>query len=168
MRTIFVICAALLTAQCATTPTVEDVNAQRAKMENDCKAKGYAPGTQDFETCYSLAAQENLQQQLKSTVVGGAGLTALAVAPLLLSDVRAKRDIELLATLASGIHLYRFCYRSSEQVYVGVIAQDVQRVMPQAVVKGSDGLLRVNYAALGLKLMTWEQWAARRKSAPPG
>jgi hypothetical protein len=47
-----------------------------------------------------------------------------------------------------------------DQVYVGVMAQEVAEIMPDAVLLGSDGYLRVNYARLGLRLMTWEEWEA--------
>lgn len=160
-KLVVVVCAALLTTQCAHTPTVEEVNAQRAKMENDCKAKGYAPGTQDFQTCLNLAVASQQQSALQTAGLTSLGLGMAAGLPLLLSDARAKRDVEQVATLDNGIHLYRFRYRSSDQVYVGVIAQDVARVAPQAVVEGSDGWLRVNYGMLGLKLLTWEQWDRR-------
>lgn len=75
MRIVFVVWAALLTVQCtAATPTVEDVNAQRAKMESDCKAKGYAPGTQDFQTCITLAATAQEQAYLQQQAIAGATL----------------------------------------------------------------------------------------------
>jgi hypothetical protein len=35
-------------------------------------------------------------------------------------------------------------------------------VAPDAVVKGEDGYLRVNYARLGTSTKTWEQWSAAR------
>ena len=46
----------------------------------------------------------------------------------------------------------------SEVAYVGVMAQEVQQVMPQAVVRGQDGYLRVNYEMLGLKFESYKQW----------
>ena len=40
------------------------------------------------------------------------------------------------------------------------MAQEVAAVKPDAVSRGADGYLRVDYARLGLRLQTWEQWAA--------
>jgi hypothetical protein len=40
------------------------------------------------------------------------------------------------------------------------MAQEVAEVRPEAVLRGADGYLRVDYARLGLRLKTWEQWAA--------
>ena len=59
------------------------------------------------------------------------------------SDIRLKHDIVLLGRLGNGIGLYRFSYNNSGKVYVGVLAQEVRRVMPQAVVGGTDGYLTV-------------------------
>jgi hypothetical protein len=74
------------------------------------------------------------------------------------SDVRLKHDIVLLGRLDNGIGLYRFSYNGSGKVYVGVLAQEVQQVMPQAVVRGTDGYLRVFYETLGLKFDTYDHW----------
>ncbi len=82
------------------------------------------------------------------------------------SDIRLKQDIILLARLDDGIGLYRFRYRGSDPTtYVGVMAQEVQDIVPSAVSRGRDGYLRVNYGRLGLELMTWAEWRARRGAA---
>jgi hypothetical protein len=46
---------------------------------------------------------------------------------------------------ATGVGFYRFVYNGGERAYVGVIAQEVQRVLPDAVARGQDGYLRVFY-----------------------
>jgi FecR protein len=74
------------------------------------------------------------------------------------SDMRLKRDIVEVARLNSGIHLYRFRYNWSDQVYVGVMAQEVAMVEPDAVERGPDGYLKVFYGKLGLRLETWDEW----------
>jgi hypothetical protein len=76
------------------------------------------------------------------------------------SDVRLKHDIGLLGRLDNGLGFYRFAYNGSDQVYVGVIAQEVQAIAPEAVVRGRDGYLRVRYDKLGLKFQTYDQWTA--------
>jgi hypothetical protein len=77
-----------------------------------------------------------------------------------ISDIRVKRDIAPLQRLANGLELYSYRYLWSDQVYVGVMAQEVQAVRPDAVTHGADGLLRVDYKRLGLRLQTLEQWKA--------
>ena len=76
------------------------------------------------------------------------------------SDIRLKRDIVQVAHLDNGLTLYRYRYKWSDQVYVGVMAQEVLLVRPDAVVRGADGYLRVDYSRLHLHLMTWEEWVA--------
>lgn len=63
-----------------------------------------------------------------------------------------------VARLQNGIGLYRFRYRGTGQVFVGVIAQEVAHVVPAAVIRSRDGYLRVDYAKLGLSLLTWGEW----------
>jgi hypothetical protein len=46
------------------------------------------------------------------------------------------------------------------------MAQEVQTVMPAAVVRGRDGYLRVYYDRLGLKLQTYDQWIASGARIP--
>lgn len=84
-------------------------------------------------------------------------LTTLST-PLTISDMRVKRDAVLLARLDNGIGLYRYRYDWSDQAYVGVMAQEVANVKPEAVLRGTDGYLRVNYSQLGLALQTWDEW----------
>jgi Protein of unknown function (DUF3300)/Chaperone of endosialidase len=74
------------------------------------------------------------------------------------SDVRLKHDITLLGHLDNGLGFYRFSYNGSDKAYVGVIAQEVQTVVPEAVVRGSDGYWKVLYGRLGVKLQTYEHW----------
>jgi hypothetical protein len=47
------------------------------------------------------------------------------------------------------------------------MAQEVEPLMPDAVVRGEDGYLRVAYDRLGLRLQTWEDWVAAREKIPP-
>jgi hypothetical protein len=76
------------------------------------------------------------------------------------SDIALKHDVVLLGHLANGLGYYRFSYLGSRKVYVGVIAQDVEGVMPEAVTRGSDGYLRVYYEKLGLKFRSYRDWLA--------
>ena len=84
------------------------------------------------------------------------------------SDIMLKHDIALLGHLDNGLGFYRFTYNGSNTAYVGVIAQEVQQVMPQAVVRGPDGYLRVFYDELGLKFETYEQWLRSGAYIPHG
>jgi Protein of unknown function (DUF3300)/Chaperone of endosialidase len=74
------------------------------------------------------------------------------------SDIRLKHDIVLLGHLDNGLGFYRFSYNGSTKAYVGVMAQEVQQIMPQAVSGGRDGYLRVDYRRLNLKFESYDQW----------
>jgi hypothetical protein len=76
------------------------------------------------------------------------------------SDMRLKHDIVLLGRLDDGLGYYRFVYNGGHTAYVGVMAQQVQTVMPEAVTRGPDGYMRVSYDLLGLPFETYKQWIA--------
>ena len=82
------------------------------------------------------------------------------------SDIRLKHDVALLGRLDNGLGLYRFSYNGSNNIYVGVMAQEVETIMPEAVVRGKDGYLRVYYDRLGLRLQTWRAWEAEGQKIP--
>jgi hypothetical protein len=46
------------------------------------------------------------------------------------------------------------------------MAQEVQAVMPEAVVRGADGYLRVFYDRLGVKFETYRHWVASGARIP--
>ena len=82
------------------------------------------------------------------------------------SDIALKHDVVLLGHLANGLGYYRFSYLGSSKPYVGVIAQEVQSLVPEAVTRGRDGYLRVYYEQLGLKLRTYSNWLAGGAKIP--
>src|SRR5439155_15263464 len=84
------------------------------------------------------------------------------------SDMTLKHDISLLGHLDNGLGFYRFSYNDSDTTYVGVMAQEVLTIMPQAVMRGSDGYLQVFYDKLGLKFQSYDQWLASGAKVPAG
>lgn len=75
------------------------------------------------------------------------------------SDIRLKCDVEALRD-GSSLPLYAFKYLDDDTEYVGVMAQDVLKVRPDAVSTGPDGFYRVNYAKLGIRMVTRAEWDA--------
>merc|ERR1712111_32970 len=76
-----------------------------------------------------------------------------------ISDERLKRDINPVGKSPSGIPTYTFKYREDvgdiigdevdvESVYFGVMAQDLIKLAPAAVVKSLDGYYRVDYSKI--------------------
>jgi endosialidase-like protein len=82
------------------------------------------------------------------------------------SDLALKNNVVLLGHLDNGLGFYRFSYIGSTLPYVGVIAQEVQALMPEAVTRGRDGYLRVYYRKLGLELRTYRAWLASGARLP--
>jgi hypothetical protein len=82
------------------------------------------------------------------------------------SDVTLKHDITLLGRLDNGLGFYRFSYSGSNRAYVGVMAQEVQTIMPEAVMRDRDGYLNVFYDKLGLKFQTYDRWIASGAHIP--
>jgi hypothetical protein len=46
------------------------------------------------------------------------------------------------------------------------MAQEVQKIMPEAVVRGRDGYLRVLYDKLGVKFQTYDEWLTAGAQIP--
>jgi len=81
------------------------------------------------------------------------GLFPKALATM--SDIRLKKNIKKLKTTSKGINIYSWewkdkAYTLGENLSktVGVIAQEVKDILPEAVVKGKDGYYRVNYSMI--------------------
>lgn len=81
------------------------------------------------------------QQASKQSLMGGLfGLGSAAI----MSDVRLKTDIRRVGTSDGGLPIYTYRYRGRPEFHMGVMAQDVAEVMPQAVVQVGE-FLAVNY-----------------------
>jgi hypothetical protein len=104
-------------------------------------------------------------------ISGGGGTSGVAASsgpsePTTTSDLRLKHDIALLGRLDNGLGFYRFVYNGENEAYVGVMAQEVEAVVPEAVVTGPDGYLRVRYGKLGVKFETYNEWLASGAKIP--
>lgn len=67
------------------------------------------------------------------------------------SDATMKKDIRTIDNpfgLLEGISGKRYLWKKSDQPSYGVIAQDVEKVMPEAVSRGADDFLMVDYDQL--------------------
>lgn len=144
----------LLLAACQTDqPTVESINAAQAARDGKCEQQGYRRGSKDFYTCLQLAANQEATNSAQSAMATQAGIGGALLGLSLLSafsDERVKRDIVPLG-MENGYKVYRFKYLWSDAEYVGVIAQEVQRISPQAVTADNDGLLHVDYQKIGVR-----------------
>ncbi|WP_181175626.1 tail fiber domain-containing protein [Mesorhizobium sp. B2-3-4] len=120
--------------------------------------------------------QQQLQQQASQAGLGNiaalAGLATLAAGPAgfglyglaskagtsavsnaaingyLSSDRRLKTDIQLVGKLDSGLNVYRYRYKAGGPVMLGVMADEVEDVNPDAVMVGPRGFKMVDYGKL--------------------
>ena len=74
------------------------------------------------------------------------------------SDVRLKESIKKIGELANGIGIYTWKWTKeaieagkSNHMLKGVLAQEVRKVLPEAVIVDKDGYMKVNYAHPELK-----------------
>jgi len=76
-----------------------------------------------------------------------AAIAALTAA--ISSDINLKHNIEYKTT-KNGYNIYEFSYNGSDKRYEGVMAQEVQEIMPEAVIQTPEGLA-VNYDMIGIE-----------------
>lgn len=103
---------------------------------------------QEQADSYHLMAEASREAAKADTwgAVGKFAGSAIAGAAAF-SDERLKRDIEFIGH-HRGLRVYRFRYLWSPRRFIGVIAQELLRLRPAAVIIGADGFLRVDYGAL--------------------
>jgi len=72
-----------------------------------------------------------------------------------MSDIRLKKDIEKVGKLKNGLNIYMWKWKDSAKglglplkTTIGVIAQEVQKLKPEAVKQHKSGYLMVDYGAI--------------------
>lgn len=85
------------------------------------------------------------------TTLASAGITAYGLRG---SDIRIKENIERIGThFRTGLPIYEFNYTHvPDKRFRGVMAQDVEKVYPDAVFELHDGIKAVNYDMLGIEM----------------
>lgn len=109
---------------------------------------------QQFQGYAGLQGQ-SMQMQAQNNAGFGQFLGTVAGAAITKwSDIRLKKNIVPVGETPSGLKLYTFDYvweshgRGRELNRVGVIAQEVQEIQPEAVIVDRVGFLTVDYNAL--------------------
>jgi hypothetical protein len=86
------------------------------------------------------------QQQGLSGLMGLGG--TLGAAAIMASDKRLKKNIVKFGKTRDGHNAYVWDWKDGSGHAYGVIAQEIAKTVPHAVIQGNDGFLRVNYAAI--------------------
>lgn len=90
-----------------------------------------------------LARSNASAQQQQGMMNGLFGLGAAAIP--LMSDERAKENIEEIGTLSNGLKAYSYNYIGGDEIHIGVMAQEVEEITPSAVIE-INGMKHVRYA----------------------
>jgi hypothetical protein len=97
----------------------------------------------------------NAQQAQNASLTGGLmGLGGTLGAAYMLSDIRTKEHIKTVGWLPNGLPVYEYEYKpefkdiGGHGKFIGVMAQEVEMVQPEAVITRADGYKMVNYGAL--------------------
>ena len=90
----------------------------------------------------------NAQQQAKQNMAQGwlnLGSAGLNLGMGLFSDARIKENLRPVGQLFNGLTVYAFNFPGEEVTRIGLVAQEVQQQIPQAVSQTEEGLLTVDY-----------------------
>jgi len=97
----------------------------------------------------------NAQQAAQSNLTGGLmNLGGMLGAATIMSDIRTKEHIKQVGFLPNGLSVYEYEYKpewkneAGHGKFVGVMAQEVEAFMPEAVITRPDGYKMVNYGVL--------------------
>lgn len=114
------------------------------------------PQTQVAGTDYSGIVQSNYAQQVaaanqkaqsQNAMMGGLfGLAGSAAKVIPWSDRRLKTDINRVGRLENGLSVYSYRYKAGGPIHIGVMADEVRNVRPEAVVRMPNGFDAVDYS----------------------
>jgi hypothetical protein len=89
--------------------------------------------------------------QAQSNAARSSGLMSAAgsiAGAAMFSDSRLKRNIKRIGTHITGIGIYCYNYIWGDTMHIGVMAQELQKVKPEAVIETESGYLAVDYNKL--------------------
>jgi hypothetical protein len=119
-------------------------------------AQGYGGAMQGWNNVGNLGAQtygiqsSNWRQQSQNDAAESAGvgkfIGTVAGGAMMMSDRRLKKNITNIGETFAGVPLYTFEYLWSDEKQVGVMADEVEKVFPHAVVSLASGYKMVNYS----------------------
>lgn len=84
------------------------------------------------------------------SIIEGTEDVAQIAALLFGSDIRLKEDIKLIGE-ENGHNIYQFRYIDQPEVYEGVMAHEVEKIMPEAVSE-KDGFMMVDYSMIDVEM----------------
>ena len=115
--------------------------AGQAQQGLSSAAGGFGAISDRKQQAHAQAQQARGQRNAGIGSLLGTGLMAAAI----FSDRRVKDDMGTVGKLDSGIPVHIFRYKDSPKVHMGVMADEVAKVRPEAVGRHKSGLAVVDY-----------------------
>lgn len=138
---------ALMTGQQVGMPSMPSFNANQAAQPVNYLGAAQAQGN------YNMQAQQMNNASASSTMGGIGSLLGTGMsAAMMFSDKRLKRDVKLIKMIGKGkkkFGWYRYRYVGSDTWHEGVLANEIKKVIPEAVERHTNGYDMVNYALIG-------------------
>jgi hypothetical protein len=107
----------------------------------------------DAQTSYA-SAMNAMQSGSSAAGLGGLLGGAASMYSAFKSDPRLKEDVVFVGVDAkTGLNVYEFKYRTGDTRYRGVMADEVEKVMPEAVERNDYGFASVDYQMLGMEMV---------------
>jgi len=106
----------------------------------DVAMNKYQIASQAYNDMYNRQRQYDADQaaRLQGTIqAAGAAFAA--------SDIRLKENLKVVGKLDNGLKVYLFNYKDDKTPRIGLIAQEVEKIKPHAVIKDNRGFLHVRY-----------------------
>lgn len=92
----------------------------------------------------------NAEMQAYNAKMGAlGGLFGAGLSMFKFSDKRLKENIERVGETDDGLPIYTYNYKGQDQTEMGVMAQDVEKKNPNAVVRHESGYRMVDYSQVG-------------------
>jgi hypothetical protein len=114
--------------------------------------------SQAAQTQYGATAAANAANAgfWSGIISGGAQIASAGMKPPPASDVRLKENIKQVGVLPSGLNLYSYEYKpeykdrpnAGHGTYIGVMAQEAEQLIPEAVSFDKDGFRQVDYSLI--------------------
>lgn len=107
-----------------------------------------APSNSTAQNVGAFAGVSGLLGNLLNGGSGSSGGTTTGISPTpIASDIRLKKNLKLIGkTKKHNLPIYSFNYVWSTEPHVGIMAQDVEKIMPEAVTMHPAGYKMVNYS----------------------
>ena len=99
--------------------------------------------TANAQQAAEAAYQAQLQQQAAETL-GISNIFGTALGGFLRSDRRSKTCVRRVGKLKNGLNIYSFRYTGDKKKHIGLMAQQVELIHPEAV-RTINGIMHVNY-----------------------